>query len=344
MKHNIIIFFVCIFIISLTSCNKDELINKTLTISEVTLSDFTIEDFKKAGNFWSENQAKELITENTLGKKPENALVPLVFLDDDFLANATSFSDAEKSSKTFFTDIQTFARVLNVEGLSEYADAISDNEGNMIFTYDPYVNKHTKRIEKYETVKAAIAEEKGFSPKQPMLKSSGNNPGNILWVADIAVGYMPNSIKGAFGHAGVVYKLNNGLNYGGNPNNSNTKTMEAVGDRPNTNDEVVEESYNSYWTSNNFNWLLLIYAPNLSWSERSDIKDYAKAQDPDTYSLSSPKWNTSSWYCSKLVWKSYKEKTNMDIDYDGGYYVYPVDMAYKAIFSSDIDIYYYYSK
>ena len=40
----------------------------------------------------------------------------------------------------------------------------------------------------------------------------------------------------------------------------------------------------------------------------------------------SPKSSTNSYYCSKLVWKSYKEGANLDIDDNGGVKVTPSDI------------------
>ena len=63
-----------------------------------------------------------------------------------------------------------------------------------------------------------------------------------------------------------------------------------------------------------------------SWADVDRATEYARAQKPDTYSVATSKNNESEWYCSKLVWRSYMEGFGLDIDRDGGYYVYPDDI------------------
>jgi uncharacterized protein YycO len=60
--------------------------------------------------------------------------------------------------------------------------------------------------------------------------------------------------------------------------------------------------------------------------QRDEAIRYARAQDPDPYELTSAKWTRWSWYCSKLVWASYKEATGDDLDSDWGYWVFPGDL------------------
>lgn len=44
------------------------------------------------------------------------------------------------------------------------------------------------------------------------------------------------------------------------------------------------------------------------------------------YSLFTAKTNESYWYCSKVVWRGVKAATGVDIDYNGGTWVTPLDV------------------
>lgn len=329
------------------SCGKEEssIHTDVNTLSNTSLSNFTINDFQERESFWNETELEAIISKQKIGKSPEASLVPLVFDEVGRLYNPKNFNSviATTNATTYFTDLLTFSSVTGLQNLVEYADILScDKDGKPFFTYDPYVENPIKTELRYKEIKEGIREARGMTPRGNSQKSTNNNPSG-LWIADVPVGYMSGSWRGAFGHAGIVYKLKNNTNQVGSQNVPSAKLMEAVGDMPNVNNEVLETRYDAYWTSQNFNWLFLCYAPNASWSERNDARNYAKQQDPDEYSLWTSKWNSSSWYCSKLAWKAYYEKIGIDIDYNGGYYVFPADIAIKSMSSTEfINFYSYY--
>lgn len=63
-------------------------------------------------------------------------------------------------------------------------------------------------------------------------------------------------------------------------------------------------------------------------AQRVAAKDYCAAQNGEPYIITSLKNNQSAWYCSKLVWASWKyTAANKDLDGDGGLYVWPVDLV-----------------
>lgn len=67
------------------------------------------------------------------------------------------------------------------------------------------------------------------------------------------------------------------------------------------------------------------------------VVSYAAAQLGEPYNISSSKTDYTQWYCSKLPWVGWKLKTGLDLDADGGYWVWPVDLvndAQTAVFAS----------
>lgn len=71
-----------------------------------------------------------------------------------------------------------------------------------------------------------------------------------------------------------------------------------------------------------------LWVPSVSSYLRTVAKNYCAAQNGEPYVLYSSKSNTSAWYCSKLCWASYKyTSANKDLDADGGYWVWPVDLV-----------------
>lgn len=67
------------------------------------------------------------------------------------------------------------------------------------------------------------------------------------------------------------------------------------------------------------------------------VVSYCAAQQGEPYSISSSKTDYTKWYCSKLPWVGWKLKTGLDLDADGGYWVWPVDLvndSQTAVFAS----------
>lgn len=57
------------------------------------------------------------------------------------------------------------------------------------------------------------------------------------------------------------------------------------------------------------------------------VVSFCAAQAGEPYNLMSSKSNTQEWYCSKLPWKAWQVRTGLDLDADGGYWVWPVDLV-----------------
>lgn len=60
------------------------------------------------------------------------------------------------------------------------------------------------------------------------------------------------------------------------------------------------------------------------------VVSYCAAQSGEPYVITSAKTDTSAWYCSKLPWVGWRLKTGVDLDADGGYWVWPVDLVNDA--------------
>lgn len=70
-----------------------------------------------------------------------------------------------------------------------------------------------------------------------------------------------------------------------------------------------------------------LWVPSVSVTNRVRARNYCRAQKGEVYDIGSAKTNQSRWYCSKLAWASYKYTVNLDLDGDGGYWVWPVDLV-----------------
>lgn len=86
---------------------------------------------------------------------------------------------------------------------------------------------------------------------------------------------------------------------------------------------VGYESPNYY--RNCFDQVYCGYVPGEDASEALSSAQSA-ASVGESYSLNTTKSNTSKWYCSKVLWYGYEHGLDIDIDYDGGPFVFPVDI------------------
>jgi len=69
-----------------------------------------------------------------------------------------------------------------------------------------------------------------------------------------------------------------------------------------------------------------LWVPSVSAANRAKARSYCRSQNGEPYLISSSKTDQSRWYCSKLAWSSYKYTAGVDLDGDGGYWVWPVDL------------------
>lgn len=69
-----------------------------------------------------------------------------------------------------------------------------------------------------------------------------------------------------------------------------------------------------------------LWVPSVSATARERARNYARSQMGEPYLITSSKSDQSHWYCSKVCWSSYRYTAGIDLDGDGGYYVWPVDL------------------
>jgi len=62
------------------------------------------------------------------------------------------------------------------------------------------------------------------------------------------------------------------------------------------------------------------------YTRRVAVRDWALRQLGKPYSVAASKTDLSSFYCSKLPWAAYRYVTGVDLDADGGIWVWPVDL------------------
>jgi uncharacterized protein YycO len=60
---------------------------------------------------------------------------------------------------------------------------------------------------------------------------------------------------------------------------------------------------------------------------RYQARNFAARQIGKPYSLLGAKTDTRSYYCSKLAWAAWYHTTRIDLDFDRGVWVWPVDLV-----------------
>lgn len=46
------------------------------------------------------------------------------------------------------------------------------------------------------------------------------------------------------------------------------------------------------------------------------------------FSFMTDRWNNQEWYCSKVVFRAYHDAAGINLDADGGYWIYPGDIRW----------------
>ena len=63
------------------------------------------------------------------------------------------------------------------------------------------------------------------------------------------------------------------------------------------------------------------------FGHRLAVRDWASRQLGKPYSVFAAKTDLSSFYCSKLAWAAYRYVAGVDLDADGGFWVWPIDLV-----------------
>jgi hypothetical protein len=72
-------------------------------------------------------------------------------------------------------------------------------------------------------------------------------------------------------------------------------------------------------------WAWALRVPQ-EFAHRVAVRNYAATQLGKPYSVFAAKTDLRSFYCSKLPWVAYHNVTGVDLDGDGGFWVWPADL------------------
>jgi len=346
-----------------TSCEQQEVITPEINpavqtkksqasqsfpaLKYVDYSQITKAHFEAQPNFLTHEEVsnKDITKSAKHGKSAKLALVPLVFNKNKKLCTPDFYNKALVEKKTkdlevFWTDLKTFETVLNVKNLEAYSETIIDKDGKEVWIFDPYVTEFKTQKAVQKEIADAIDQKKGYKAKKGyhQTKSGYALPSNILWLGDIVAGRKASS-NNPWGHTSLVWKLQNDGFVNGNPWDPDTKIMEADKNKGGNETRVLERKYTDQWGASSYRWYMLMYVPSASQQEIIRTKNFARNQIDEPYLLLASKAETYFWYCSKLVWYSYLAGTGIDLDYNGGYFVTPKDIARTAIYTDSASWY-----
>lgn len=280
------------------------------------------------------------VISGAVGSTPDKAYVVLIFDDLGVLYTATRYNqeveqllknkiEQEIGEKLLYTDLQTFKKITNLsEATSEYADAIPNRNAQPIWSFDPYVKFFEKSSEKFSV---------NFNSFVTKSVPAWAKNGTIVFAQ-----WTGGGIADTYGHTGGISKEPSSSSTDVGYLMRSTKTVEASNNGKNlagitigTQDGVFERYMSSNgsdcWNhSTCYNRAALWYS-SMTSTNRSNIVTYMKSQIGESYNLSSSKTNSTQWYCSKLQWKAYNYELSIDVDKNGGYTVYPKDIAGSSL-------------
>lgn len=91
-------------------------------------------------------------------------------------------------------------------------------------------------------------------------------------------------------------------------------------------DEGVYRETQNFWETE-YREVAGFFASSANTTERVVAVQYLRDQIGEPYLWDSSKTAYSKWYCSKLPYVAYEKKADLNIDTDGGYWVFPDDIA-----------------
>ena len=284
-------------------------------------SPITLKSFPK-GCVYSESKAFDA----GIGSSMERALVPLIFDENGVLCSGETYNDpqfTEPDGERLVTDLKTFRSVTHMkEACVDYVKQLPISENEIMWIFDPYVTTFSKRDSK--TVQKAKLLATRAIPSDVWAKK-----GNIVYAR------WSGGISDYVGHVGAISQEPN-LCGSVSVVMRQTKTIESsnsgsmwqtiIGGSSNgVFERYMSSTGSDIWNHSSVYNRCAMWYPNMTNSQRNAIITYMRNQIGKPYQISS-KTNTSKWYCSKLVWRAYKEALNIDIDSDGGTYVFPDDI------------------
>jgi uncharacterized protein YycO len=217
----------------------------------------------------------------------------------------------------YITDLQTFKSVTGFEYADgKYAKVLPYDSQTGMWAFDPY-QKFYKTNEEMEDL--LIKKER--QPVTRTLTSINVFEGDILFTPTAA------GSGGIYlGHTAGIYSL---------PPACGTLALLMSGttvieaDKSNLlSGQVYKRGMSVFWSGLTVRLLQYcnVVGNGLTSSQRTTIVNYLNTQVGEPYSLIADKWDQNAWYCSKLVWRAYMY-AGFDIDYDGGDFVFPMDIV-----------------
>lgn len=290
----------------MSSCKKEENIATEKKTGSFVLSDFPQEKVLKGDDY------KSALETYGVGNSDSNALVPLLFDKNGILYTGEKYNAEANDSNVvitrYVTDLKTFKDVTGFEyATKDYAKGMLMGENKVFWIFDPYQKFYTPST----SDQSSLIEN---SPKSSSLKASTSitvSQGDLLYAPDGAgsAGVYLGHVAGFYSLPPVCGDVNALM--------SGATVIEADWLK------VYKRLMKVYWTGHT-GIRVIQYRYGLTSAQRTTIITYLNNQVGEPYSFSL-KTNESSWYCSKLVWKAYKQ-VNIDIDYDGGAEVTPTDI------------------
>lgn len=307
----------------------------------------TFEDFQETNMLFEEEEVTQIMERKAgfkisarganLGRTKETALIPLVFDNYNKLHNKKSFKEMvekllkdqakgkKSKKKVYFTDFTTYKAITNdteftLDDIFDFNEAFNTS-GNVRIAGKTNSTLNVLPVyggDPYDGTSPGSSGNGGtglFFTTNKKLKEI--IPNNCLHVGDYAVRYKRYGFKG--GHSALVSTVHtNGIV------DNRTKVVEAYPPK------VVEQGFRKHFYDEDAIDEQTIF---LAYNSGTVAINYARKQigEPFDDNYLSSKWNTNKWYCSKLVWRAYKEQ-NREIDRDGGYWVSPKDLTGNMYF------------
>lgn len=335
----------------ITSCEQQAVVIPLETDTQVTLdeqenpgdidlSQFRLSHFSNRSEFWTSDEIEDVVDNSIYGRSPQMAPVPLVFDENGQLHTPESYNNLladedDQDENVYWTTARTFGEVIGFDKVSHYVDVLNRSDDKAFFIYDPYVTEHVTLEESINQFQTAI------QAQGTDIETRGVTPGNILGVGDILVSDY-SSDRNIFGHMGIILKNHHDQLDGGSPTHNETLTVEAIKKKKKGSGDsvkkVVVRHYKNHWNKSDFSLFGILRVSGRTWGQRVAAANYANSRVGKPYRLLTRKKNTKKYYCSKLVWQAYKYTSNLDIDYNGGFFVTPMNVLRMAVCTDDLQI------
>lgn len=291
-----------------------------------------IDDFKATGKMRSGQDVERLVEAKKLGESPDNAIVMLTFHPNGVLYTPHEVNSSDGNLRlddAWFVDLKTFQKVTGLkEATAEYSRSFG-----LFWVFDPMVRFYETRAQKEQWGNASGTSSTRAVSSSPLYLQYFKT-GNILygeWQRWSPAGYT--------GHtAGIVSVSDFGpACYTGDDALKKTIVVEGmpvagiVEHRP-----IYSSSSFSDWRSSNMNRRCIIYMKKAPTDQqRQQLREFQENQVGKKWrfpllasSARQTKEDSESFYCSKLQWWAYKTVMGVDLDSDGGDWVFPRDILY----------------